>query len=209
MRFLVRPAEQTWNGSDQRSPRTPVKSGSIGPSPMLQWTSGPISVGSSRRASADPRDGGQLGLYSRPTTLLRGATNADVVSDAFGNRSRARSEPHSAFGELWWPRSFEGRPITSRCHASRRAADVRSMSRTLRRFRSRLVMLSVDVTSAESCYGSSRIASSRSWTVTGRAHRGREKGVWGVERACHTGQHRSLQSVCVTQENKADLGSRV
>ena len=28
--------------------------------------------------------------------------------------------------------------------------------------------------------------------------RGREKGVWGVERACHIGQHRSLQSVCVT-----------
>ena len=29
---------------------------------------------------------------------------------------------------------------------------------------------------------------------------GREKGVWGVERACHTGQQRSLQSVCVTEE---------
>jgi hypothetical protein len=39
--------------------------------------------------------------------------------------------------------------------------------------------------------------------------RGREKGVWGVERACHTGQHRSLQSVCVTQEIGADLGSHV
>jgi hypothetical protein len=38
---------------------------------------------------------------------------------------------------------------------------------------------------------------------------GREKGVWGVERACHTGQHRSLQSVCVTQKIRPDLGSRV
>ena len=24
--------------------------------------------------------------------------------------------------------------------------------------------------------------------------------MWGVERACHSGQHRSLQSACVTQE---------
>ena len=55
----------------------------------------------------------------------------------------------------------------------------------------------------------SRIESSGSWTVSGAASRGREKGVWGVERACHTGQHRSLQSVCVTQEIGADLGSRV
>ena len=55
----------------------------------------------------------------------------------------------------------------------------------------------------------SRIESSGSWTVSGAASRGREKGVWGVERACHTGQQRSLQSVCVTQEIGADLGSRV
>ena len=55
----------------------------------------------------------------------------------------------------------------------------------------------------------SRIESAGSWTVSGTAGRGREKGVWGVERACHTGQHRSLQSVCVTQEIGADLGSRV
>ena len=32
--------------------------------------------------------------------------------------------------------------------------------------------------------------------------------MWGVERACHTGQHRSLQSVCVTQEIPRDLASR-
>jgi hypothetical protein len=55
----------------------------------------------------------------------------------------------------------------------------------------------------------SRIGSSRPWTASGAGNRGREKGVWGVERACHTGQHRSLQSVCVTQEIGPDLGSRV
>ena len=55
----------------------------------------------------------------------------------------------------------------------------------------------------------SRIESSGSWTVSGTASRGREKGVWGVERACHTGQHRSLQSACVTQEIGPYLGSRV
>jgi hypothetical protein len=31
----------------------------------------------------------------------------------------------------------------------------------------------------------------------------------GVERACHTGQHRSLQSGCVTQEIGPNLGPRV
>jgi hypothetical protein len=44
--------------------------------------------------------------------------------------------------------------------------------------------------------------------VSRTASRGRGRGVWGVERACHTGQHRSLQSVCVTQEIRSDLGSR-
>ena len=42
-----------------------------------------------------------------------------------------------------------------------------------------------------------------------RGCRGRGKGRVGVERACHTGQHRSLQSVCVTQKIGCDLGSRV
>ena len=55
-----------------------------------------------------------------------------------------------------------------------------------------------------------RVANLREEVTAGlRApRRGREKGVWGVERACHTGQQRSLQSACVTQETARDLGSR-
>ena len=75
--------------------------------------------------------------------------------------------------------------------------------------RSRLVMSSVTSRAHDGVMDRwSRIESSGSWTAGGAA-RGREKDVWGVERACHIGQHRSLQAVCVTREIGPDLGSRV
>jgi hypothetical protein len=152
---------------------------------------------------------GELSSSNLPPKQMLRCAPGFLATRAPGNHLLRCVASHPASGEVFGISARLTCPIISDLRVCRRVAEVPVEDASKARG-GRLVMSLV--TSREQnrvMDRASRIESSGSWTVCGTARRGREKGVWGVERACHTGQHRSLQSVCVTQKIGADLGSGV